>query len=93
MFSVKFQSLWKEGGIRSIYKGTVATLLRDVPANAAYFGSYEILQRSMTPEGGDRSQVNSIFKSLYKGIHIDSSNFALNLLKMAKRDKRFQAQF
>jgi hypothetical protein len=52
-----FQSLWQEGGIRSIYKGTVVTLLRDVPANAAYFGSYEIMQRYMTPEGGDRSQV------------------------------------
>jgi solute carrier family 25 carnitine/acylcarnitine transporter 20/29 len=43
------KSLWKEGGIRSIYKGTVATLLRDVPANAAYFGGYEIIQRMMIP--------------------------------------------
>jgi len=43
------KSLWKEGGIRSIYKGTVVTLLRDVPANAAYFGGYEIIQRMMIP--------------------------------------------
>jgi len=27
----------------------VATLLRDVPANAAYFGGYEIIQRMMIP--------------------------------------------
>jgi hypothetical protein len=55
-----FQSLYSEGGIRSIYKGTVATLLRDVPANAAYFGSYEIIQRAMVPEGGDRRDVTLI---------------------------------
>merc|ERR550519_2569053 len=44
------KSLFAEGGMRSIYKGTCATLLRDVPASAAYFGGYEILQRLMTPE-------------------------------------------
>lgn len=60
------KSLWSEGGMRSIYKGTCATLLRDVPASAAYFGSYEILQRLMTPEGGDRSQL-SIGKTIFAG--------------------------
>lgn len=33
-------------------------LLTDVPASAAYFGSYEIIQRSLVPEGGDRSQLS-----------------------------------
>ncbi len=51
------KSLWSEGGIKSLYKGTLATLLRDVPASAAYFGGYEILQRALTPEGKDRRQV------------------------------------
>ena len=46
--------------MRSVYKGTVATLLRDVPGNAAYFGSYEILQRAMVPPGGDRREVLEI---------------------------------
>ncbi|TRY71026.1 hypothetical protein TCAL_15032 [Tigriopus californicus] len=41
------KSLYREGGLKSIYKGTCATLLRDVPASAAYFGSYEIIQRSL----------------------------------------------
>ncbi|XP_036321471.1 congested-like trachea protein [Rhagoletis pomonella] len=36
--------LYKEGGIRSVYKGSCATLLRDVPANAVYFATYEALQ-------------------------------------------------
>jgi len=52
------KSLYKEGGIRSIYKGTVATLMRDVPASAAYFGGYEIIQRAMVYYGGgDRSDL------------------------------------
>ncbi|KAL9923195.1 congested-like trachea protein [Glossina fuscipes] len=36
--------LYKEGGIRSIYKGSFATLLRDLPANGAYFVTYEYIQ-------------------------------------------------
>ncbi len=28
-----------------------------MPGSAAYFGGYEILQRMMLPEGGDRSQI------------------------------------
>jgi len=60
------RSLWREGGIRSVYKGSVATLLRDVPASAAYFGSYEIIQRSLVPEGGSRSDL-SISKTIFAG--------------------------
>jgi solute carrier family 25 carnitine/acylcarnitine transporter 20/29 len=33
--------VYKEGGIRSVYRGTFATLLRDVPGSMAYFGVYE----------------------------------------------------
>jgi len=32
--------LYKEGGIRSIYRGTFATLARDGPGSAAYFAAY-----------------------------------------------------
>jgi solute carrier family 25 carnitine/acylcarnitine transporter 20/29 len=38
--------LYAEGGLRSIFRGTGATLLRDCPGNAAYFGTYEFLKRS-----------------------------------------------
>ncbi|XP_067013535.2 mitochondrial carnitine/acylcarnitine carrier protein isoform X1 [Anabrus simplex] len=43
--------LYKEGGIASIYKGSVATLLRDVPASGMYFMTYEGLQHFLTPPG------------------------------------------
>ncbi|XP_062398190.1 mitochondrial carnitine/acylcarnitine carrier protein [Sardina pilchardus] len=43
--------LYKEQGIRSVYKGTVLTLIRDVPSNGLYFLTYESLKRLLTPEG------------------------------------------
>uniref|UniRef100_A0A672LZL6 Mitochondrial carnitine/acylcarnitine carrier protein-like n=1 Tax=Sinocyclocheilus grahami TaxID=75366 RepID=A0A672LZL6_SINGR len=43
--------LYKEQGIRSVYKGTVLTLIRDVPSNGVYFLTYEYLKQSLTPEG------------------------------------------
>ena len=39
--------IYKEGGIRSVYKGTMLTLMRDVPGSIAWFGTYEIIKRSL----------------------------------------------
>jgi solute carrier family 25 (mitochondrial carnitine/acylcarnitine transporter), member 20/29 len=52
--------LFKQGGIRSVYKGTTATLLRDVPSSGAYFLSYECLKKKI---GSDLNP----FKSLLVG--------------------------
>ncbi len=43
--------LFKTGGIQSIYKGTNATLLRDVPGSVAYFGVYEYLKKKLNKPG------------------------------------------
>jgi len=43
--------LYAEGGIRSIYRGTFATLARDVPGSTAYFVTYEAVKKALTPEG------------------------------------------
>ncbi|XP_018022069.1 mitochondrial carnitine/acylcarnitine carrier protein-like, partial [Hyalella azteca] len=45
------KQLYRAGGIASIYKGTCATLLRDVPASGMYFMSYEWIKASMAPPG------------------------------------------
>lgn len=50
-FTDVIKHLYREGGIRSIYKGTFATLLRDVPGSVAYFGAYEGLKRALAPPG------------------------------------------
>ncbi|KAK3519117.1 hypothetical protein QTP70_017050, partial [Hemibagrus guttatus] len=43
--------LYKQQGIRSVYKGTVLTLIRDVPSTGFYFLTYENLKHFLTPEG------------------------------------------
>jgi solute carrier family 25 carnitine/acylcarnitine transporter 20/29 len=44
------RQLYKEGGIRSVFRGSVMTLARDGPGSAAYFATYEYIKRKMTPK-------------------------------------------
>ena len=44
------RQLYKEGGIRSVFRGSAMTLARDGPGSAAYFATYEYLKRSLTPK-------------------------------------------
>lgn len=41
------KQIFKEGGLASIYKGTVATLARDIPGTIAYFGMYEYAKKEL----------------------------------------------
>ncbi|KZO99251.1 mitochondrial carrier [Calocera viscosa TUFC12733] len=52
------RSLYREGGMRSLFRGTVATLARDGPGSAAYFVAYEMVKKAMTPAGADPSQLH-----------------------------------
>ena len=47
------RQLYKEGGIRSVFRGSAMTLARDGPGSAAYFATYEWVKRSLTPTGPD----------------------------------------
>lgn len=47
------RQLYKEGGIKSVYRGSVMTLARDGPGSAAYFATYEIVKRKLTPKDPD----------------------------------------
>ncbi|KAI9762898.1 MAG: carnitine transporter [Geoglossum simile] len=44
------RQLYKEGGIRSVFRGSAATLARDGPGSAAYFAAYEYIKRTLTPK-------------------------------------------
>ena len=44
------RQLYKEGGIRSVFRGSAMTLARDGPGSAAYFATYEYIKRKMTPK-------------------------------------------
>ena len=47
------RQLYREGGLRSVFRGSAATLARDGPGSAAYFAAYEYLKRSLTPKDPD----------------------------------------
>jgi solute carrier family 25 carnitine/acylcarnitine transporter 20/29 len=44
------KQLYKEGGMRSVFRGSAMTLARDGPGSAAYFATYEIVKRKLTPK-------------------------------------------
>lgn len=50
--------LYKEGGIRSIFRGTGATLIRDGPGSAAYFAAYEVTKKALIPAGSSTAELN-----------------------------------
>ncbi|THV05993.1 hypothetical protein K435DRAFT_826091 [Dendrothele bispora CBS 962.96] len=50
--------LYREGGVRSIFRGAGATLARDGPGSAAYFAAYEVTKKALTPAGSSSSDLN-----------------------------------
>ncbi|KAJ7293428.1 hypothetical protein C8J57DRAFT_1041600 [Mycena rebaudengoi] len=50
--------LYKEGGMKSIFRGSGATLARDGPGSAAYFAAYEVTKKALTPAGSSPSELN-----------------------------------
>ncbi|CAM0143210.1 carnitine transporter [Umbelopsis sp. WA50703] len=52
------RQLYKEGGVRSIFRGTGATLMRDAPGSAAYFACYEMTKQALTPAGAKPEDLN-----------------------------------
>lgn len=44
------RQLYKEGGVRSVFRGSAMTLARDGPGSAAYFATYEYIKRKITPK-------------------------------------------
>jgi len=68
------KSLLKEGGLASLYKGTGATLLRDIPGTVAYFGTYELTKRELMkvqgidPNNGQLSLTAVLFAGGFAGM-------------------------
>ncbi|KAK6111204.1 Mitochondrial carnitine/acylcarnitine carrier protein [Brugia pahangi] len=60
-----FRKLYKQGGIRSIYRGTMATLLRDIPASSVYLATYEYLKKLFARD--DITKNLSILSTLMAG--------------------------
>jgi solute carrier family 25 carnitine/acylcarnitine transporter 20/29 len=51
-FGSTFEKIFfSPGGIRSVFKGTAATLARDVPASGVYFMTYDWLKKALASDG------------------------------------------
>ncbi|KAJ2331899.1 carnitine transporter, partial [Coemansia sp. RSA 2681] len=50
----------RTGGFRSLFKGTCATLLRDVPGSVAYFGAYELIKKSLTNQSAGQGSISPL---------------------------------
>ncbi|CCD23451.1 carnitine:acyl carnitine antiporter NDAI_0B04170 [Naumovozyma dairenensis CBS 421] len=46
------------GGIRSLFKGSLATLARDGPGSALYFASYEISKKYLNKQSGNDEKIS-----------------------------------
>jgi len=73
------KKLYREGGIRSVYKGSILTLCRDIPASGAYFAGYEGIKRLMTPAGQDPSKL-SVGSILVAGGTAGCLNWGLGIM-------------
>jgi len=45
------RQIFRNEGIKGLYRGTNLTLLRDVPGSVAYYGAYEIIRNRFAAEG------------------------------------------
>ena len=43
------RQLYRQGGVRSVFRGSTMTLARDGPGSAAYFATYETIKRRLAP--------------------------------------------
>lgn len=63
------KKLYKQGGLASIYRGSGATLLRDVPASGLYFLTYEVIKNYITENGKKEATIlGTIFAGGSAGI-------------------------
>jgi solute carrier family 25 carnitine/acylcarnitine transporter 20/29 len=56
------KAVYQSGGIRSLYRGTLLTLMRDMPGSVAWFGTYEFVKKTMMEAQGihDTKQLSPI---------------------------------
>lgn len=57
LFSVT-RKIYEANGIRGLFRGFPTTALRETPSYGAYFVSYEVFCRMLTPEGADPKDIS-----------------------------------
>jgi len=49
---------YKAEGIRGLYRGHSSTLMREIPGNFAWFGTYEVACHLLAPKGGSKADMS-----------------------------------
>jgi len=62
------KKVYAEAGIKGIYKGTFATLLRDIPGSYAYFAAYEYFKRTLSDGSGSLNPGATLFSGGMAGV-------------------------
>ena len=81
------RQLLKEGGLASVYKGTGATLMRDIPGTVVYFGAYELTKRELMklqgidPNTGQLSLSAVLFAGGFAGMAMWGLSIPADVLK------------
>ena len=52
-------SVWSQGGLTSLFRGSMATLARDIPGSVAYFGVYEAAKKALSTGTGVSTSVST----------------------------------
>eukprot|EP00918_Siedleckia_nematoides_P037511 GHVU01081320.1.p1 GENE.GHVU01081320.1~~GHVU01081320.1.p1 ORF type:complete len:307 (+),score=12.32 GHVU01081320.1:391-1311(+) len=74
----------KTYGIRGALQGVGGTLLRNIPANAMYFGNYELFRTLLTPEGGTLQDLefrSQVFAGGIAGLLYWSTTYPTDVIK------------
>lgn len=53
-------TLYKLGGLQKVYSAYGVTLLRDAPANAIFYPTYDTVKNTLTPRGPDGRPLNNL---------------------------------
>lgn len=75
------KEMYKTGGIRSIFKGSVATLARDGPGSALYFATYEYLKGKLSTPGESMSIMAICTAGGFAGVAMWLGVFPIDTIK------------
>lgn len=77
--------MYRTGGIRSIFKGSVATLARDGPGSALYFATYEYLKEKLTVPGQKMSLLSISLAGGSAGVAMWLGVFPIDTIKSTQQ--------
>lgn len=79
------KEMYRTGGIRSIFKGSAATLARDGPGSALYFATYEILKEKLSTPGKDMSLFAITVAGGFAGVSMWLGVFPIDTIKSTQQ--------